>query len=265
MKYDEVADFAEKRKYITDLKEMMALAGIVGAENWRSIEIGGDGGILAGLMADQVQHVVSTDIVTAQAKSGGTYLARLQEKFDRHEEELSLDRVEFLTADAQNLPFRDNWFDFSFSQNAFEHIPNPEIALREAFRVTKPGGYIYLMFDPVWTADSGSHFIHRIGQPWQHLLDDDDTIVEIMRSNGADEQEMDSYRSHMNRLPISYYLEAFPRVIGELGGKVIFHHQWSGCVDSRYVDHPNRKTAAERLGLEPDALLIRGLRYFLQV
>jgi SAM-dependent methyltransferase len=42
------------------------------------------------------------------------------------------------------MPFSDNSFDASWSIWVFEHVPNPEQAFREARRVTRDGGYLYL-------------------------------------------------------------------------------------------------------------------------
>jgi hypothetical protein len=98
-----------------------------------------------------------------------------------------------------------------------------------------------------------------------HLLEDDDAIIARMRSNGADASEIESYRSHMNRRPISYYREMFPRVLDELGVRTLIHHEWSGCVDESYSQHPNLQLAAEKLKLLPEHLLVRGIRYLIQV
>lgn len=264
MTYNESGDFDEKRKFMADLLQMLAMQDI-DPSAWRSLEVGGEGGILAGLMAREVSQVISTDIVPVQEVHDGAFSAMLADKFRRNGEDFPLSKVEFLRADAQCLPFREDWFDFCFSQNAFEHIPDPEMALREAARVTRPGGYIYLMFDPLWTADSGSHFLHRIGEPWLHLLADDEQIAERMRSNGGDESEIESYRNHMNRRPISYYREMFPRVFDELGARILIHHEWSGCVDQSYGDHPNLGAASEKLGIAKEDLLVRGLRYLIQL
>ena len=264
MNYQEEADFAEKREYLGYLQELLAAQG-ADYSDWKALELGGEGGILAGLVAGKMAHVISTDIVSAQERHGGAFGSLLSEKFQRNGERFPLDRVEFLSADAQRLPFRDDWFDFCFSQNAFEHIPDPELALREAARVTRPGGYIYLMFDPVWTADSGSHFLHRIGEPWFQLIAQDDEIADRMRANDAEESEIHSFRHHMNRKPITYYRQLFPRVLDELGARAVIHHEWSGCVDSSYTDHPNLDRASEKQGLSRDDLLVRGLRYLIQV
>lgn len=43
-------------------------------------------------------------------------------------------------ADAQNLPFEDNSFDFVTCQTVLIHVPDPQKALEEMKRVLKPGG-----------------------------------------------------------------------------------------------------------------------------
>lgn len=265
MEYDEQADFDEKQKFVQDLKDIFASCGRHLDGAWQCLEIGGEGGVLCGLMAAEVGHVVSTDIVPLNDKYDGAYLAKLSEKFARRAIAFPMRKIDVIMADAQRLPFRDRHFDFCLSQNAFEHIPDPEAALREAFRVTKLGGLIYVQFDPVWTADSGSHFIHRIGEPWRHLLESDEAISGLMTQAGADGSEISAFKGDMNRLPATYYLEMFPRVVSELGGEILIHHQWEGCVNDSYIDHPNRRLAAERLGLDPNFLLIRGFRFLIRV
>ncbi len=47
-------------------------------------------------------------------------------------------------ADMQNLPFDDNSFDVFISCETLEHIPDPDLALAEVYRVLKPGGRFYL-------------------------------------------------------------------------------------------------------------------------
>lgn len=43
-------------------------------------------------------------------------------------------------ADICNLPFTDNEFDFILCNHVLEHIPDDETAMREMFRILKPGG-----------------------------------------------------------------------------------------------------------------------------
>lgn len=57
------------------------------------------------------------------------------------------------TADAENLPFEDNSFDFVYSWGVLHHSPNTERAFQEALRVLKPGGSLRAMVYhvPSWT------------------------------------------------------------------------------------------------------------------
>jgi SAM-dependent methyltransferase len=42
--------------------------------------------------------------------------------------------------DIRALPYKDNYFDFIYTMGTVEHIPNPFDAVKEIFRVLKPGG-----------------------------------------------------------------------------------------------------------------------------
>jgi len=54
----------------------------------------------------------------------------------------------FLTCDAENLPFEDNFFDAVLIAASFHHLPNPEKAMAEMKRVAKSGGYVILGLEP---------------------------------------------------------------------------------------------------------------------
>jgi ubiquinone/menaquinone biosynthesis C-methylase UbiE len=48
-------------------------------------------------------------------------------------------------ADAENLPYKDNYFDFIYSWGVLHHTPDTQKAIDEAFRVLKSGGEICVM------------------------------------------------------------------------------------------------------------------------
>jgi tocopherol O-methyltransferase len=50
------------------------------------------------------------------------------------------DRTEFQVADALNIPFADDTFDFVWSLESGEHMPDKVKFLQECYRVLKPGG-----------------------------------------------------------------------------------------------------------------------------
>lgn len=261
--YTEEQDFAEKDGVLNDISYWLEqVLGTTTVDH--ALEIGGSGGLLAGLFAERHGNTICTDIVDWDLKYGGEGIKLLAEKLARNGRILAIDRLKYIPADAQNLFFRDNWFDIVYSLNAFEHIPNPEKALREAIRVTRPGGMIYLRFDPVWTADSGSHFLHLINEPWAHLLLSDNEIAKIMYANGATEEEVSSYRNDMNRLPVSYYRKTIPDVIAELQCDTVFSVDWSGTLDPAFDQHKNRFAAARNIGLGNEDLLVRGFQFVIK-
>jgi len=57
--------------------------------------------------------------------------------------------VKHQKADVTQLPFEDNTFASCRSERVFQHLPDPEKALDEMMRVTKPGGWI-VVFDTDW-------------------------------------------------------------------------------------------------------------------
>ncbi|MCL2074846.1 MAG: glycosyltransferase [Betaproteobacteria bacterium] len=58
--------------------------------------------------------------------------------------DMSMQGVDFHT-DLQSLPFADNSFDFFICSHVLEHVPDDRRAIRELYRVTRPGGLGILM------------------------------------------------------------------------------------------------------------------------
>ena len=52
---------------------------------------------------------------------------------------------ELRVADAENLPFADGFFDLVYSWGVLHHTPDTVRSIREAIRITRPGGTIKLM------------------------------------------------------------------------------------------------------------------------
>jgi SAM-dependent methyltransferase len=90
--------------------------------------------------------------------------------------------VDLQVMDACKLQFADNSFDLTFSFDAFEHINDPETALREALRVTKPNGLIYLNFKPLYMSPWGLHAWHELGIPYCQMLFSADMLRSVVQS-----------------------------------------------------------------------------------
>lgn len=77
----------------------------------------------------------------------------------------------------QLLPFDSNYYDFVYSFNTFEHIDDPEAALKEIVRVSKQHGYIYIEFGPLYASPWGLHAYRSLTMPYSQFLFSDKFIT----------------------------------------------------------------------------------------
>lgn len=146
---------------------------------WHSLDVaGGTGDIAFGIVeaSDRNAHVTVLDINGSMLKVGEQRAAKRG---------LS-DNLEFVEADAQQLPFDDNTFDAYTIAFGIRNVPRIDRALSEAFRVLKRGGrFLCLEFSEVempmldrfydqWSMNAIPQ-IGRIvtgdGDPYQYLVE----------------------------------------------------------------------------------------------
>lgn len=102
----------------------------------------------------------------------------------------------FIRGRAQSVDYPDNYFDYVFSCNAFHHISRFSEALREMYRVLKPGGLVFSIFGPIWSAPDGSHLENvsyrgrmiqfweeQLVPDWYHLVYEYKELYEILAAN----------------------------------------------------------------------------------
>jgi ubiquinone/menaquinone biosynthesis C-methylase UbiE len=110
--------------------------------------------------------------------------------------------IDLIEMDANNLNFGDNSFDLVISYNSFEHFLNPERVLKEAIRVVKPKGYIFIAFNPLYSSPWGLHAYKSTPIPYSQFLFDIETIKKGTKIfNNLDQFKL----SQLNKWDINKY------------------------------------------------------------
>ncbi|GEM_PF-2820193 len=65
---------------------------------------------------------------------------------------------------AEKLPFKDKYFDIVFLLDVLEHVKDPVKTIKEAKRVTKDKGLIFIEFSPYYAYPTGHH-LYALGFP----------------------------------------------------------------------------------------------------
>lgn len=114
----------------------------------------------------------------------GAYVAALQNQFglDVHGIEHDPGKVSsawdrlgltgrVLQGDLQNLDHPDASWDFAMLNEVLEHVPDDRMALREVFRVLKPGGLLFLFSPNRWFPfETHGVYWRRSGRPVPHWI-----------------------------------------------------------------------------------------------
>ena len=69
----------------------------------------------------------------------------LAEGRSRAEAQQMINEIDWVVGDAMNLPFEDNVFDVYTISFGIRNVTRPQVALKEAYRVLKPGGRIMVL------------------------------------------------------------------------------------------------------------------------
>ncbi len=126
--------------------------------------------------------------------------------------------------DIRKMEFPDNYFDILISSAVFEHLHNMDVALKEMYRVLKPGGFVFLQFGPIWSGSYGHHlwlfgkygtytYRNTLLPPYCHLLMSEEDVLDLLRQRGHIEaDEIVHYVFHskeQNQLMFSDYEQYF--------------------------------------------------------
>jgi|GEM_PF-3465970 len=94
------------------------------------IDIGCGTGVLAQVISGKANKYVGVDISA--------------ERIRQARNKINSDNCSFQPADAQSLPFKENSFDAAVAIEVIEHLPDPDLFMREVNRVLAKGGVFIL-------------------------------------------------------------------------------------------------------------------------
>lgn len=244
-----------------------------GVDGAVGLEVGGGMGVLSGLVAAMTSaQVWCVDMLDYNSASRIPARAELQGMLRRGSRlassllgmpveaaEHAHERVVFHECSAEDIPLRDNYVDFAFSLNAFEHIRDPAKALAELKRTLKPGGAAYLQFSPVFMCDAGSHLYDQglLDVPWCALLYSRDEIRNMIAELGNPLDRVDEILDSLNELPTQYYRDLF----ANCGLRVDSYEEISGCVVPGAMESPEFERASARF--PAGDLLVQGFKVVL--
>ena len=114
--------------------------------------------------------------------------------------------LEFRVSDARAIPAEDAAFDVVITWSAFEHVAEPVSVLREARRILRPDGVLFLQLWPFYYSERGSHLWDWFPDGFHHLTQHEDEIREGMgvASPDADGHAQYMFREfrHLNRITV---------------------------------------------------------------
>lgn len=118
----------------------------------RVLDLASGDGCYSRWLAERAGQVVGVDasrayITLARQQTDGTPYA---------------DRICFKAGDAAALPFADGTFDLAWCAQSFYSLPDPDAALAEMIRVTRPGGAVAVLENDT---------LHQIVLPWPAWLE----------------------------------------------------------------------------------------------
>jgi ubiquinone/menaquinone biosynthesis C-methylase UbiE len=165
--YDDVAEqfdaFSHRLAYPV-AKHLVALAALKAGE--RALDVGTG----TGMIPFEVARVApdTTEIVGADISTGMIEKARRRAT----QEGLAEPRLSFRQMDAEALALPDGSFDVVMSAFALGHMPRPERAVAEMYRVLRPGGRLLITVGsrpPLVSADTVTHSVTEVGRHVQAL------------------------------------------------------------------------------------------------
>lgn len=165
-------NYAQKIQYASKVRNGIGLE----IENKQVLEIGcGHGGIATFFAVNGAMAVVGIDLNVNNLRIANLFRESVAQRLGTLELPVS-----FLEMDATQLAFQDGSFDLIIADNVFEHFMQPDLVMRECFRVLRTGGILSIASMPSIYSRHGLHLKNGIKMPWANLFFSERTICKVM-------------------------------------------------------------------------------------
>ena len=171
----------------------------------------------------------------AEKVTGVEIVAHYEQEANALAEELGFaDRFQFVCASAFELPFPDNSFDTIIMNDFMEHVSDPARTLKEALRLIRPTGAIYINFPPYYHP-TGAHLSDVINMPWVHLFFTENMLVKAYKElvkGLPDEKERLELRLSRDENGREYFgyinkmtLKKFKKILARLDIRPVYYRE----------------------------------------
>ncbi|MDA0653358.1 MAG: class I SAM-dependent methyltransferase [Proteobacteria bacterium] len=141
---------------------------------------------------------------------------------DFTKQSLAIDGLSSLlqVGDAENLPFGDNMFDIVYSWGVLHHSPDTPTAVREVWRVLKPGGKAIVMIYHRWSIVGfmlWCRYALMAGKPWRRLTDIYSNHLESPGTKAYSRAEAAAMFADFSKVHVAVQLNHGDLLQGEVG------------------------------------------------
>jgi len=138
-------------------------------------------------------------------------------KFARY---LGQTNLQFVLGRGEQLPFKENAFDYVLSYDVLEHVNDFEHVFQEVYRVLRKGGRFLSVFPPYY--GPMGHHIKRTKLPWINVFFSTEKTYEVLRKEYGDSFELWPHRGKILRRGLNgTTVKAYRRYLGRSQYKIV--------------------------------------------
>ncbi|VYT65638.1 methyltransferase domain-containing protein [Clostridium tertium] len=173
LSFDKEVERLEKQALLGVNKELKVLKSLGVQENSLILEVGSGPGIYTQIILDKFKNSEVVSLDNNQEALEYAY-KNLHENYK--------ERVSFINDNIMRSSLPDNYFDVVIARFVFQHLSYPEKALKEIYRVLKPGGKVIII-----DVDSG---LWGLTYPDNKLINNLNNQLSAFQSNNNGNREI---------------------------------------------------------------------------